>query len=195
VAERLYRSRDERIFGGVAGGIAENLDLDPTIVRIGWVLLTLVAPIAPLFYFILLFLIPEEPEARPGSPLTAVVDPPPAPATPAAVPSPATTPAAVAAPATTPAAMPSSPTLVADDAAQRRADRDARRETHRVSRATFGIPGGLIFGILLIVVGAWFLARRWLPQLDTDAWTPLIVIAFGVVLIALAMRPGGRSAD
>jgi phage shock protein PspC (stress-responsive transcriptional regulator) len=177
VAERLYRSRDERIFGGVAGGIAENLDLDPTIVRIGWVLLTLVAPITPLFYFILLFVIPEEPEAKPGSPPAAVVEPP-------------------LPPATTPAAVPSPPGLVADDAAQRRADRDALREA-RVARATSGngIPGGLIFGILLIVVGAWFLARRWLPQLDTDAWTPLVVIAFGVVLIALAMRPGGRSAD
>ena len=61
MADRLYRSRHDRIIGGVAGGIAENLDLDATIVRIAWVVLALVAPITPLFYFILMFVVPEEP--------------------------------------------------------------------------------------------------------------------------------------
>jgi phage shock protein C len=59
VADRLYRSRDQRIIGGVAGGMAENLDLDPVIVRIGWVILALVAPITPLVYLVLMFVIPE----------------------------------------------------------------------------------------------------------------------------------------
>jgi phage shock protein C len=185
VAERLYRSRDERIVGGVAGGIAENLDLDPTIVRIGWVLLTLVAPITPLFYFILLFVIPEEPEPAPGAPPTPTD----------LQPSASTT--------TLPASQPPD-TLVADGAANqgaRAADRQARRQERREVRATgrtgsgFGFPGGLVFGVVLILVGAWLLARRWLPQLDADAWTPLLIIGFGVGLIALAMRPGGRSAD
>ena len=32
--DRLYRSRDERMIAGVAGGLAERLDLDPSLVRI-----------------------------------------------------------------------------------------------------------------------------------------------------------------
>jgi phage shock protein C len=57
------------MIGGVAGGIAENLNVDPTIVRLGWVILALVAPITPLVYFVLIFVIPEEPDvsAAPGT--------------------------------------------------------------------------------------------------------------------------------
>jgi len=39
VNDRLYRSRDERMFAGVAGGVAERLDLDPSLVRVVWVIL------------------------------------------------------------------------------------------------------------------------------------------------------------
>ena len=39
---RLYRSRDERMVAGVAGGIAEYFNIDPTLVRLAFVALTLV---------------------------------------------------------------------------------------------------------------------------------------------------------
>ncbi len=37
--DRLYRSRDERMFAGVAGGVAERFDLDPSLVRVVWLIL------------------------------------------------------------------------------------------------------------------------------------------------------------
>ena len=37
---RLYRSRD-RMLAGVAGGMAEYLDIDPTVIRILWVIVVL----------------------------------------------------------------------------------------------------------------------------------------------------------
>jgi len=37
---RLHRSRTDRMVGGVCGGLAESLDLDPAVVRIGLVALT-----------------------------------------------------------------------------------------------------------------------------------------------------------
>jgi phage shock protein C len=43
---RLYRSRDRQL-AGVAGGMAEYLDIDPTVVRILWIILALVIPQAP----------------------------------------------------------------------------------------------------------------------------------------------------
>src|SRR3954452_9246851 len=62
VAEPLYRSRDDRMIAGVAGGMADALDVDPTLVRIGWVVIALVTGgAAILLYFVLLFVIPEEP--------------------------------------------------------------------------------------------------------------------------------------
>ena len=40
--ERLYRSRDDRMLAGVAGGLAEMWDADPSLVRIVWALLVFV---------------------------------------------------------------------------------------------------------------------------------------------------------
>ena len=42
VNDRLYRSRSDRMLAGVAGGPAEHFDVDPSIVRVVWVLLALV---------------------------------------------------------------------------------------------------------------------------------------------------------
>jgi phage shock protein C len=58
---RLYRSRGERMFGGVCGGIGEFFGIDPTIVRLTFVLVTFVWPFTPLLYLILLLVVPEEP--------------------------------------------------------------------------------------------------------------------------------------
>ncbi|MCL2287327.1 MAG: PspC domain-containing protein [Firmicutes bacterium] len=37
--KRLYKSNTNRVISGVCGGIAEYFNIDPTIVRIAWVLL------------------------------------------------------------------------------------------------------------------------------------------------------------
>jgi len=39
--KRLYRSGKDKILGGVCGGIAEYFDVDPTLVRLIWILLAL----------------------------------------------------------------------------------------------------------------------------------------------------------
>jgi len=60
--KRLYRSRKERMLGGVCGGLGEHLDVDPTIIRVIWAvaaLLTIGTGI--LAYVIAWVLIPEEP--------------------------------------------------------------------------------------------------------------------------------------
>jgi phage shock protein PspC (stress-responsive transcriptional regulator) len=60
---RLTRSTTDSMVAGVAGGIAEYLDVDPTIVRLGWVLATLfTGPVAPLLYVICWFVMPRRNE-------------------------------------------------------------------------------------------------------------------------------------
>ncbi len=59
---RLTRSND-RIIGGVAAGLGEYLDVDPTIVRVGWVLaIVFVLPLAAVGYLLLWVIMPD-PEA------------------------------------------------------------------------------------------------------------------------------------
>lgn len=60
--KRLYRSKTESMLGGVCGGIANYFSLDPTLVRIGYIVLSLASAAFPglLAYIILWIVIPEE---------------------------------------------------------------------------------------------------------------------------------------
>ena len=58
---KLYRSRTNRMLGGVCGGLGEYLGLDPTVVRLLWVLFTFVGASGLLAYLIFLLIIPENP--------------------------------------------------------------------------------------------------------------------------------------
>ena len=60
-AKKLYRSRKEQMVAGVCGGIAEYFAVDPTIVRLVFVLLALLGGPGLLVYIILWIVIPEEP--------------------------------------------------------------------------------------------------------------------------------------
>ena len=59
--KRLYRSRKNRMLGGVCGGIAEYFDIDPVIIRLVTVALFFVGGSAVLAYIIALIIIPYEP--------------------------------------------------------------------------------------------------------------------------------------
>ena len=59
---RLTRSRRDRKIAGVAGGMAEYFGVDPTIVRILWILVALPGGLSIIFYFVLWALLPEEGE-------------------------------------------------------------------------------------------------------------------------------------
>ncbi|MHB1415018.1 MAG: PspC domain-containing protein [Chloroflexota bacterium] len=60
--KRLYRSRTNRVVAGVAGGMGEYFDVDPTLVRIIWLLLFLPGGLPGLIpYIICWILIPKEP--------------------------------------------------------------------------------------------------------------------------------------
>ena len=58
--QRLQRSPDNRLLFGVAGGLAEFFDVDPVLVRLGWVLLTVATVgIAALAYLVLAIITPN----------------------------------------------------------------------------------------------------------------------------------------
>lgn len=60
--KRLYRSQSNKVIAGVCGGIAEYLGVDPTVVRIAWVLLSIL-PLIPgiILYVIAWIIIPVNP--------------------------------------------------------------------------------------------------------------------------------------
>jgi len=67
---RLYRCRHDRQLAGVASGMAEYLGLDPTVVRILWILSVFFGGFTILLYVILALVIPLEPIGNPDAPGT-----------------------------------------------------------------------------------------------------------------------------
>jgi phage shock protein C len=66
--KRLHRSRTERMIAGVCGGLAEYFDVDPTIIRIIWVLISFLAGVGILLYIILWIIMPLDMPEQPGGP-------------------------------------------------------------------------------------------------------------------------------
>jgi phage shock protein PspC (stress-responsive transcriptional regulator) len=59
--KRLYRSRKERMLGGVCAGLGEYLRVDPTLLRLLFILFTLMGGQGILAYLILWVIVPDEP--------------------------------------------------------------------------------------------------------------------------------------
>lgn len=60
--KKLYRSKTNKQICGVCGGLAEYLNMDPTVARLIWVLVTLFAGAGLLAYIICALVIPEKPD-------------------------------------------------------------------------------------------------------------------------------------
>ena len=60
--KRLYRSKTNRVFAGICGGLGEYMNVDPVILRLVWVLVVIFTGIFPgvIAYFISIFIIPEK---------------------------------------------------------------------------------------------------------------------------------------
>ncbi|MGI6181564.1 MAG: PspC domain-containing protein [Agathobaculum sp.] len=58
--KKLYRSESNRMLCGVCAGIAEYFDIDPTLVRLGWVLLSFLGFSGIIAYVIAAIIIPTQ---------------------------------------------------------------------------------------------------------------------------------------
>ncbi len=152
---RLYRSRREEMISGVAGGVAEYLDLDPSIVRVVWAVLGLITGgIFIIVYIVMWIVVPQAPE---GAGSSDAADPDPG------------------------GAAPSSGWVApAGRAAQ--SGRPARRHSG---------GGSWVFGLILIGLGIYFLAREYLPEIDIDRLWPLGLVVVGMLLMVVAFRRRG----
>ena len=71
---RLYRCRDNRRLAGVAGGVAEFFDLDPTLVRVLWFLSIFVGGLGVLLYIGMAIIVPLEPLSAEAAAQEATVE-------------------------------------------------------------------------------------------------------------------------
>ena len=64
--QKLYRSGEERMIGGVCGGLAEYFHVDPTIIRLGWVLSLFIWGIGLPAYILAWIIMPQNPNHKWG---------------------------------------------------------------------------------------------------------------------------------
>ena len=58
--KKLYRSVNDRKIAGVCGGLAKYLNIDPTVVRVLWAVISLFAFVGVVAYIVCAVIIPEE---------------------------------------------------------------------------------------------------------------------------------------
>ena len=61
MAKKLHRSNNEKVLGGVAGGIGEYFDIDPVIVRALFLIALFAGGASILVYIVLWIIIPQRP--------------------------------------------------------------------------------------------------------------------------------------
>lgn len=141
---RLYRSQTESVIAGVAGGVAEYLDLDPAIVRVVWALLAIITGgVFFILYIVMWIVVPLAPEPVDGAeapPATSGADP-----------------------------------VTGWNAQPRRAQRRSG-------------SGSWVFGLILIGLGLYFLAREYLPAVNFNRLWPLGLVLLGLILLFGAVR-------
>ncbi len=59
--KRLYRCRNDQMLAGVCSGIANYFSIDPTLIRLAWVLFSILGGSGILAYIIAAIVIPLEP--------------------------------------------------------------------------------------------------------------------------------------
>ena len=176
---RLYRSRKYCILGGVLGGIAEYFDTDPTIIRlIAIILLFLTVPLIPIAYIVMWIIVPfdetsvptdhfERVERIKEEVVTSVKD---------------------------------GFDRIASKMHEKFAERQAPQETTQPSapsqppqpqQATAAHPEGahhpeshaMMFGVLIVAVGAFLLLSNMLHWFTPKLWGPAILILIGFYFI------------
>ena len=189
MAKRLTRNRRDAILGGVASGYGDYFDIDPVLVRLGFIFLAFLNGVGAIFYLVSWVIMPVREDGAMAPP-----------------------PAGTAPPAG--AGVDSQTAKVVDqvrEATDRVADelrgvsekladgvkRTGERVMADMQRSTFdGGRGSLVGGIVLIIIGLVFLVDR-LPWLHWPHWIrmsslwPLILIGAGFAML-LGARRGER---
>ncbi|MBI4134758.1 MAG: PspC domain-containing protein [Candidatus Sungbacteria bacterium] len=59
--KKLYRSKTNRVFAGILGGLGEYYEVDPVILRLAWLLITIFSGIVPglIVYILACFVVPS----------------------------------------------------------------------------------------------------------------------------------------
>lgn len=152
--KKLYRSNRDKMIGGVAGGIAEYFEIDPTIVRILFVLAVFFGGGGIIAYIILWIIVPEKPYIFPGMDQNQF---------------------------TTQNNFTS--TEQTSTAQEEKSTENQSTFDYTAFQQQRKSNTNSIAGIVLIVIGALFLLNNFIPRFNFGDFWPFILIAIGIGLL------------
>ncbi len=191
--DRLYRSPNERVIAGVAGGMATWLNLDPSLVRVAWVLLGIVSGgLFVLVYIVMMIIVPLPPPGWVPRPRGAAAGPGwPTGAGGSGAGGSGAIPGWQAAEGTTWGPPPGAPPA-AESGTPAPAPAWSTPPPAWVPPRVDAGNAAIVFGAVLVLLGSWFLVDRYV-NIDWQLVWPVLVIVLGVVVILGALRPRRRS--
>ena len=164
--KKLYRSSREKMLGGVAGGLAEYFDVDPTIVRLIFVLTVLAGGAGFLAYIIMWVVVPQEPYTQYNMPAGDSAQSKEAP------------PQNPEMPQQGQEAGTAEPHVKDKDPVSNYFDSVKKQKEKR----------GLTFGIILILLGVVLLADNLFDRIHFHDLFPLILLGIGIVILLNAYK-------
>ena len=186
---RLYRSESDQMLSGVSGGLAEYFDIDPVIVRLLWVILTIFSGGLLIVVYAAFWIVmpryssiygdePEELGAAGDSESEATDEN-------DENDSPGTGDSESNDSADRPPGAKSQPAAVAS------ARKSRRRTTRRLRRRRIRRgQAGVVIGAVLVIVGGIALLNNFLPFYDPWRLWPLILVGIGLAILAGRLSNG-----
>ncbi len=160
--KKLYRSNKDKMLGGVAGGLADYFAIDPTLVRIIFVVSLFAGGAGVLAYIILWIVVPEEPYAFAASN------------------------AGTGSAGGTETSAGTNETTGTGSAEEGKSQPDYQQYYQAMAEQKH--KRSSIFGVVLVVVGLLFLLDNFIPRIHFGDFWPLLLIAVGVGLLLNARK-------
>ncbi len=161
--KKLYRSNKDKMLGGVAGGLADYFSIDPTLVRIIFVVSLFAGGAGVLAYIILWIVVPEEPYAF------------------------ATPNAGMGDTGTTENASGAESSGTGTGAHEEGGAQTGYQRYYQ-AMAEQKQKRSSIFGFILVAVGLLFLLDNFIPRIHFGDFWPLLLVAVGVGLLLNARK-------
>ena len=163
---KLYRSSREKMLAGVAGGVAEYFDIDPTLVRLAFVLTVLAGGAGVLAYIVMWIVVPQAPYGQFNMPAGDQAH------------STEVPPQNSEIPPQSNEAGTNDPQAAAKDPVSDYFNSVNKKKEKR----------GITFGIILILVGVVLLAENVFDRFHFHDMFPLILLGIGIVILLNAYK-------
>lgn len=157
--KKLYRSNTDKMIGGVSGGIAEYFEIDPTIVRILFVLAVFFGGGGLIAYIILWIIVPEKPYVFPGMQQPHQEN-----------------------------QNNSTQSSQSTENKEQSSGSSNDPFNYAAFQQKQKSNTGSVAGIVLVVIGALFLLNNFIPRFNFGDFWPFILIAVGIALLLNAKK-------